>query len=763
MVTDSCSIRQVERVYITGVIPSGLTGRTSDGTRVLVRTREVAWRLPASLDAYIGQDLLGIVLRRNPIYDELEVSLRLVQADPWRDATNRYRLETAVEGVVVGTTEHHAFIELEPGIIALLPREELPVSNVVRVDEVLWIDDRVRAAIARVEPERRRMVLTMHPLLGQRHRSYRREIWLDEARADTDPVTIGEMLPQDLRLQLLRLVDRMTPALSCELKVLLVAESQGRSDGLERLLSVNGCQVEHAPTIGAACTMLDDPNADPFDLVVMDWDQPRSIRSALARMLCYGSRRTRLVILYDPLLPIHPEEWESLRSTLDPEAIPKIDGEAIREGLIVILTELRSRGCGRDRASYSPRVPGEPLLSAAARRLQMTEAIDLVNPMSHFEGLLQELCRASEAMSTILLRLDTGRRTPVEVAQAGLPFPVSRGGSEILYSPLADVLIRGEEVNTTGSGEAMRFSRLTAFLPFEGFLGIPILLGEGVSHGLFLLKRQGQFNQPQLEMARLSAFSIAARLEQAHLARTLSTWQTTNLAGQVAGSVIHEVSTRLLDIFYQGEVLRDHLRTLEREPSVASDATFLREMDRALEKIGVARKEGGALREQYLGLMTSDEPRSLNLVVVANEALELLRSRGRENGIVLKIKTPKSPAWVTARRSQLKQVLLNMILNAIQQMAQIGREGIVEVEVGMVTPQGPAQIRVRDAGPGVHFHLWERIFDFGFTTRQDGSGLGLWISRHIMHELGGRLIVEDSYMLWGTTFLAELPSGGQHA
>jgi signal transduction histidine kinase len=762
MVTDSCSLRQVAHVHITGVIPSGLTGRTPDGTRVLVRTREVAWRLPVSLDAYIGQDLLGIVLRRNPIYDEIEMSLRLAEADPWRDATNRYRLEMAVEGVVVGTTEHHAFIELEPGIIALLPREELPVPKAVRVDEVFWIDDRVLAEIARVEPEHRRMTLTLHPLLRQRHRSYRREVWLDEVRADTDPVTIGEMLPESLRLQLLRLVDRMTPTLPCELKVLLVAESQGHSAGLERLLSVNGCLVEYAPTIGAARTLLDDPNADLFDLVVLDWDQPRSIRSALAHMLRHSRQHARLMILYDPLLPILPEEWESLRSTLDPEAIPKVDGEAIREALIVILTELRLRNCSRDRASYSPQVPGEHLLSAATRRLYMTETIDLADPMSHFGGLLQELSRASEAMSTILLRLDTGRQTPVEVAQAGLPFPAGRGGPEILYSPLADVLIRGEEVNTTASREAMRFSRLTALLPFEGFLGIPILLGEGVSHGLFLLKRQGQFQQPQLEMARLSAFSIAAHLEQAHLARTLSIWQTTNLAGQIAGSIVHEVSTRLLDIFYQGEVLKDHLRTLEREPRMASDATFLREMDRALEKIGVARKEGGALREQYLGLMASDKPISLNVAVIADEALQLLRSRGRESGIVIKIKTPKSPVWVTARRSELKQVLLNLILNAIQQMAQIGREGIVEVDVGMVTPQGPAQIRIRDAGPGVHFHLWERIFDFGFTTRRDGSGLGLWISRHIMHELGGRLVVEGSLMLWGTTFLVELPPGGQH-
>jgi signal transduction histidine kinase len=107
----------------------------------------------------------------------------------------------------------------------------------------------------------------------------------------------------------------------------------------------------------------------------------------------------------------------------------------------------------------------------------------------------------------------------------------------------------------------------------------------------------------------------------------------------------------------------------------------------------------------------------------------------------------------------LRQVFLNLLLNAIQQMAAIRRHGSIDVEIAYETGQEMIQVRIRDDGPGIHSTLWERIFDFGFTTRKGGAGLGLTISREIVSKLRGTLSVEESHMLWGTTFLLELPTG----
>jgi len=68
------------------------------------------------------------------------------------------------------------------------------------------------------------------------------------------------------------------------------------------------------------------------------------------------------------------------------------------------------------------------------------------------------------------------------------------------------------------------------------------------------------------------------------------------------------------------------------------------------------------------------------------------------------------------------------------------------------------QIRIQDDGPGIHTSLLERIFDLGFTTRQGGSGIGLFMTRQLIESLGGRVIVAESHPMWGTTVSIELPT-----
>jgi hypothetical protein len=52
---------------------------------------------------------------------------------------------------------------------------------------------------------------------------------------------------------------------------------------------------------------------------------------------------------------------------------------------------------------------------------------------------------------------------------------------------------------------------------------------------------------------------------------------------------------------------------------------------------------------------------------------------------------------------------------------------------------------------------WDQVFEVGFTTREEGGGMGLYISRSLMEAIGGRLYVEESYILGGTVFAIELP------
>jgi signal transduction histidine kinase len=115
----------------------------------------------------------------------------------------------------------------------------------------------------------------------------------------------------------------------------------------------------------------------------------------------------------------------------------------------------------------------------------------------------------------------------------------------------------------------------------------------------------------------------------------------------------------------------------------------------------------------------------------------LLRETASRNGIA--IRTELAPALGKSRADpvQLQQVLLNLILNAIEAM----REGGGEIVISSASA-GPAEttISVIDSGVGLPPGLGERVFDAFFTTKANGTGMGLCICQRIVEAHGGRLI-----------------------
>jgi signal transduction histidine kinase len=115
---------------------------------------------------------------------------------------------------------------------------------------------------------------------------------------------------------------------------------------------------------------------------------------------------------------------------------------------------------------------------------------------------------------------------------------------------------------------------------------------------------------------------------------------------------------------------------------------------------------------------------------------------------------------VVANDIRLQHVFLNLLLNAVQQMAKMSsRQGCLTISAETANIDGRPWIRVRfaDNGPGIHRRQWDTVFAFGFTTRPEGSGLGLYIARSLIESIGGRIRVEESRMLLGSTFVVELP------
>ena len=148
-------------VTITAIVPPGLAGKLADGTRVLVRKREISWHDPGPLDEFIGQTKEVVILRRNPWYDEFEASIRLAQEDPWQTVAAKYEAGQLIKGTVVGVTDGGVFLEVEAGVVGLLSAAELPLAEGESPGDWFWIGDQVRALVTRVDSTRRRLGLSL--------------------------------------------------------------------------------------------------------------------------------------------------------------------------------------------------------------------------------------------------------------------------------------------------------------------------------------------------------------------------------------------------------------------------------------------------------------------------------------------------------------------------------------------------------------------------------------------------------------------------
>jgi two-component system sensor histidine kinase HydH len=136
------------------------------------------------------------------------------------------------------------------------------------------------------------------------------------------------------------------------------------------------------------------------------------------------------------------------------------------------------------------------------------------------------------------------------------------------------------------------------------------------------------------------------------------------------------------------------------------------------------------------------------------EIRQLVEPQARAAGIVLEQAIPATLPEVRADRDRLKQVLLNLVLNALEAMPSGGRLGLEAA----VSPSGLV-LTVADTGGGIPPELLPRVFEPYVTTKTRGLGLGLAIARRIVEAHGGRIEAE-SRAGQGTRFRVTLPRDG---
>lgn len=204
--------------------------------------------------------------------------------------------------------------------------------------------------------------------------------------------------------------------------------------------------------------------------------------------------------------------------------------------------------------------------------------------------------------------------------------------------------------------------------------------------------------------------------------------------GQLAAGINHELNQPLAAIRAYAENANAFLARHRSEPASANLAQIIELTDRMAEISAQLRQ---------FSRKSGDRPTSVSVPACFDYALRLFQSRLRDAGVAVVRDWPEEEVWVRGDLVRLEQVLVNLIGNALQAMAQTQAP---RLQLSIETDDSEVRVGVTDNGPGIAEAHLGRIFEPFFTTKAPGSGLGLGlsISARIIDDLGGRLAADNA-------------------
>ncbi len=220
-------------------------------------------------------------------------------------------------------------------------------------------------------------------------------------------------------------------------------------------------------------------------------------------------------------------------------------------------------------------------------------------------------------------------------------------------------------------------------------------------------------------------------------------------ASQLSASIAHEVSQPLTGIVARAGA---GLNWLGRErPDVAKAQVALQQIVEAAERAsGVVSSVRSMFRKD------TDERTLIDLNDVIVTILRIVRVDLQSAGVDVELQLKNELPIVMGDKVQLQQVILNLVMNAIEAMRSV-RERTLQVQSDQFKP-GRVSVLVADTGPGIDASSLDQVFEPLFTTKSRGMGMGLAICRSIVEAHGGRIWV-SSAPGGGSIFQIELPTG----
>jgi len=312
------------------------------------------------------------------------------------------------------------------------------------------------------------------------------------------------------------------------------------------------------------------------------------------------------------------------------------------------------------------------------------------------------------------------------------------------------------EIFNLSRSEEYHFAHLNSSDDLVSLLCTPILVGDRAIGSLNVYTaRHHRFNNDERRIFSTLANLCAVAVQNTELyARVFASEETLRknerltTLGLLAAEIAHEIRNPLTVITLLLGTLDLHFPAGDAR---AQDLDVIREkidsLGEIVERVLNFSKGGAALQARW------------SLGVLVEDTLRLMRLKLEQSKIAVTFRAPSTPLMVDVNKGQLQQVVLNLVLNAVQAMPGGGTLAI-ELHDEAGESGRSAVVTVRDNGPGVPAEVRARIFESFLTARKDGSGLGLSISKRILRDHRGDIELVETPAGTGATFRFWLPVMG---
>jgi PAS domain S-box-containing protein len=357
----------------------------------------------------------------------------------------------------------------------------------------------------------------------------------------------------------------------------------------------------------------------------------------------------------------------------------------------------------------------------------LREQADLLN-LTHdaifvcdMDGVIRSWNRGAEALYGWTASEAEGRRAP-ELLKSPLPMPLDRAIAELLPTSRWE----GELVRSRKDGsQVVVASRLSLQCDARGTPLAVLETSNDITERKRAEEQRVRLRQLEGDLARINRVSMM---------------------GELAASLAHEIKQPIAAIAADAVAVLNWLR---RQPPEIEEAC-----ESASGIVNSAGRVGHIVdRNRALYGREKTQRELIDVNEIIREMVDLLAETAERHSVSIRSELDPSLPATGADPVQLQQVLMNLMLNGIEAMKD--RSGELNIS-SMRTQDGMLLVAVRDSGIGLPEADPERVFDAFFTTKPDGTGMGLSISRRIIESHGGHLWASTNAG-GGATFQFTLP------